>query len=165
MISNKRKAYSVSTGNTAELRFVRAAANMGLEVVKSSKYDDINKHVDYWLAYDSRGPWGVDVKGNNLPDEVWVEIMNVKGNPGWLYGESTIIAFDMPEEGGFSVVDREDLKNFCEENVEDVVVFNKSQSELKKYRRKDRLDLITKLNLVILKSLKTYRVWKYFNDY
>ena len=71
----------------------------------------------------------------------------------------------MPEEGGFSVVDREDLKNFCEENVEDVVVFNKSQSELKKYRRKDRLDLITKLNLVILKSLKTYRVWKYFNDY
>jgi hypothetical protein len=165
MISDNRKAYSGSTGRVAEVRFMRAAAHMGLEVVKSSRSDDMNKHVDYWLAYDSMGPWGVDVKGNNLPDEIWVELMNVQGKSGWLYGESKIIAFDMPEEGGFSVVDTEELRIFCEENVEDTMVSNKADAELKKYRRKDRLDIITKLNLMIIRSLKTYRVWRYFKDY
>ena len=165
MISNKRKAYSGATGRVAEVRFVRAATDIGLDVVKSSRSEDINLHVDYWLAYDGNGKWGVDVKGNNLPDEIWVEMMNVRGDAGWVYGESKIIAFDMPEEGGFSIVDREELMVFCEENVEDIIVHNKADADLKKYRRKDRLDIITRLNLMILKDLKTYRVWKYFKDY
>ena len=32
----------------------------------------------------------MDVKGNNLPDEVWVEFKNVEGD-GWLYGGATIL--------------------------------------------------------------------------
>ena len=138
---------------------------MGLHVTKSSSKEDINDHVDYWLAYNGNGKWGVDVKGNNLPDEIWVEFMNVRGNDGWLYGKADIIAFDIPEEGGFSVVDREDLKVFCELNVEDSFVTSKADAVLKKYRRRDRLDIITRLNLLILRSLKSYRVWPYFRDY
>lgn len=165
MVTNKRRAYSGSTGRVAEVRFVRAAEHMGLHVTKSSSKEDINDHVDYWLAYNGNGKWGVDVKGNNLPDEIWVEFMNVRGNDGWLYGKADIIAFDIPEEGGFSVVDREDLKVFCELNVEDSFVTSKADAVLKKYRRRDRLDIITRLNLLILRSLKSYRVWPYFRDY
>jgi len=58
MISNKRKAYSGATGRVAEVRFVRAATDIGLDVVKSSRSEDINLHVDYWLAYDGNGKWG-----------------------------------------------------------------------------------------------------------
>mgnify|MGYP000376574424 FL=1 len=87
------------------------------------------------------------------------------GNDGWMYGGATIIAFDMPEEGGFSVVDRAELASYCELNVSDEVVINKRDAYLKKYTRRDRLDVITKLKLRDLKHLDSYRVWEYDKDY
>ena len=164
-VSQARKGYSFSTGRVAEVRFIRAAKHMGLTVTKSSMREDRESHVDYWLAYDGNGKWGVDVKGNNLPDEIWVEFVNVRGDDGWLYGEARIIAFDMPEEGGFVIVDRIDLLQYCEENVEDVFVVKKQDAHLKKYSRKDREDVITMLNLLDLKQIKSFRVWAYFLDY
>jgi len=164
-LTNKRRAYSGSTGRVAEVRFRRSAEEKGLEVEKSSRNDDIHLHVDYWLAYDGNGRWGVDVKGNNLPDEIWVEFMNVRGNPGWLYGGAQIIAFDMPEVGGFVIVDRQDLVDYCERTVEDTIVSDKRDAYMKKYRRNDRQDLITKLKLLDLNKIGSFRIWEYFTDY
>ncbi len=144
---------------------MRAARNKGLMVTKSSHTEDIHEHIDYWLALNGTKRWGVDVKGNNLPDEIWCEFKNVAGNPGWMYGGATIIAFDMPEEGGFSIVDREELAFFCEKHVKDEVVSNKKDAYLKKYTRKDRQDVITILKLHDLKSLLSYRVWSYDKRY
>ncbi len=144
---------------------MRAAEEKGLQVTKASRSDDMYKHVDYWLAMDSQGKWGVDVKGNNLPDEIWVELQNVGGNPGWLKGESSIIAFDMPEEGGFSVVSRVDLLEYVNQNVDTEVVRDKRDAYKKLYQRKDRKDLITILHLRDIRNLESYRVWKYFRDY
>jgi len=165
MINQSRRQYSFSTGRVAEVRFARAAEDLGFQVVKGSRKDDIHLHVDYWLGFEGNKSWGVDVKGNNLPDEIWCEFKNVSGNPGWMYGGSSIIAFDMPEEGGFSVVDREELRKYCEDAVEDVLVSNKKDAYMKKYTRKDRSDVITKVDLEDLRRLVSYRVWKYFTDY
>jgi len=165
MISNERRKYSSTTGRVAEIRFVRAARNKGLLVTKSSHTEDMHDHIDYWLAIKDGGKWGVDVKGNNLPDEIWVEFKNVLGNNGWLYGGASIIAFDMPEEGGFSIVSREELASFCETNVSDEFVSRKEDAHLKKYTRKDRQDVITILKLHDLKSLNSYRVWLYDDRY
>ena len=165
-VSTNRKRYSNATGRCAEVRFVRAARHKGLLVTKSSHTEDIHEHIDYWLAMSDSGKrWGVDVKGNNLPDEIWVEFQNVRGNPGWLYGGATIIAFDMPEEGGFSVVDRQELAFFCEKHVRDEMVTDKKRAYLRKYSRKDRDDIITILKLHDIKSLVSYRVWEYDKDY
>lgn len=164
--SQARRRYSNSTGRMAEVRFQRAARAKGLHVTKSSHTEDRHEHIDYWLAManqDSR--WGVDVKGNNLPDEIWCEFKNVAGNPGWMYGGATIIAFDMPEEGGFSIVDREELALFCEKHVKDEAVTNKKDAYLKKYTRKDRQDVITILKLHDIKTLVSYRVWDYDQRY
>jgi hypothetical protein len=109
--------------------------------------------------------WGVDVKGNNLPDEIWCEFKNVQGKPGWMYGGSSIIAFDLPEEGGFSIVNTKELREYCEMNVSDEIVDHKSKAYKTRYTRKDREDVITILKLSDLKSLLSYRVWKYFLDY
>ena len=166
MQSQNRKRYSFSTGRVAEVRFERAARDLGLQVVKSGRKDDVHMHVDFWMQYEGvDGKWGVDVKGNNLPDEIWCEFKNVAGKPGWMYGGAKIIAFDMPEEGGFSVVDREELRKYCEDAVEDVLVSNKKDAYMKKYTRKDRSDVITKVDLEDLRRLVSYRVWKYFTDY
>lgn len=164
-LSAKRKAYSGSTGRVAEVRFVRAARKKGLLVTKSSHTEDRHEHIDYWLALKDGGKWGVDVKGNNLPDEIWCEFKNVAGNPGWMYGGASIIAFDMPEEGGFAIVNREELAFFCEKHVSDEVVKDKKRAYLKKYTRKDRQDVITILKLHDLKGLVSYRVWEYDPNY
>lgn len=165
-VSKSRKRYSNATGRCAEVRFVRAARHKGLLVTKSSHTEDIHEHIDYWLAMsDSGGRWGVDVKGNNLPDEIWIEFQNVRGNPGWLYGGATIIAFDMPEEGGFSVVDRQELALFCEKHVKNEAVTDKKMAYLRRYSRKDRDDIISILKLHDIKSLVSYRVWEYDKDY
>jgi len=150
----------------AEVRFVRAAREKGLLVTKSSHTEDIHEHIDYWLAMSGQGSkWGVDVKGNNLPDEIWVEFKNVRGNPGWMYGGATIIAFDMPEEGGFSIVDREELALFCEKHVANEFVSDKKHAYRKRYTRKDRQDVISILKLHDIKNLMSYRVWEYSKDY
>jgi hypothetical protein len=165
-MNNSRRRYSNATGRVAEVRFIRSARKKGLLVNKSSHTEDIHEHVDYWLAMSSNGNrWGVDVKGNNLPDEIWCEFKNVQGQPGWMYGGATIIAFDMPEEGGFAIVDREELAFFCEKHVSNEVVTDKRQAYLKKYTRKDRQDVITILKLHDLKSLMSYRVWEYDKAY
>ena len=164
-VSNSRRRYSNATGRCAEVRFVRAARNKGLTVNKSSHTEDRHSHIDYWLALSGDKKWGVDVKGNNLPDEIWCEFKNVQGNPGWMYGGATIIAFDMPEEGGFAIVDREELAFFCEKHVSDEVVTDKRYAYLKKYTRKDREDVITILKLHDLKNLLSYRVWEYDKRY
>ena len=164
-VRNKRKAYSSSTGRVAEVRFVRAARKKGLLVTKSTHTEDIHEHIDYWLAIKNGGKWGVDVKGNNLPDEIWVEFKNVRGNQGWLYGGATIIAFDMPEEGGFSIVDREELALFCERHVSKEAVSDRKEAYLKRYTRQDREDVISILKLHDIKTLVSYRVWEYDTNY
>ena len=164
-VTSNRKAYSSATGRVAEVRFVRAARNKGLFVTKSSHTEDIHEHIDYWLALNGGKKWGVDVKGNNLPDEIWCEFKNVKGNPGWMYGGATIIAFDMPEEGGFAIVDREDLVSYCEKHVSAEIVEDKREAYKKRYTRKDREDVITILKLHDLKGLVSYRVWSYDQKY
>ena len=164
--SPKRRAYSNATGRMAEVRFVRAARNKGLLVTKATAKQDMHEHVDYWLAMNHDGKkWGVDVKGNNLPDEVWVEFKNVRGDDGWLYGGATIIAFDMPEEGGFAIVDRDELAFFCEKHVRDEKVTDKKHASLRKYTRQGREDVISILKLHDLKGLMSYRVWEYDQRY
>ena len=165
MVSQSRRKYSSATGRVAEVRFIRAAEQLGFQVTKGTRKDDMHLHVDYWIAHGDSKKWGVDVKGNNLPDEIWCEFKNVQGNPGWMYGGSNIIAFDLPEEGGFSIVNTRELKEYCETNVSDEMVDHKSKAYKKMYSRKDRDDVITKLKLSDLKTLLSYRVWKYFSDY
>ena len=165
-LTRSRSEYSSNTGRVAEERFVRAARKKGLGVKKSLRDEDMYDHVDYWLTLpDNSKRWGVDVKGNNLPDEVWVEFKNVRGDDGWLYGGATIIAFDMPEEGGFAIVDRDELAFFCEKHVRDEKVTDKKNAYLRKYTRKGREDVISILKLHDLKGLMSYRVWEYDQRY
>ena len=117
-------------------------------------------HVDYW-----HDDLGVDVKGGNLPDEIWVELKNVQGNPGWVFGEATFIAFDMPEVSGFVIVERVELKDYCRYNVDFSKLVKKHEAYQRCYSRKDREDLITKLALCDLQPMVSYRVVEYDKRY
>jgi hypothetical protein len=165
MVNPNRRAYSTTTGKVAEVRFKSAAQALGLTVEKSTRTEDTREHVDFWMAYGGDQRWGVDVKGNNLPHEIWCEFKNVNGDTGWMYGSAHIIAFDMPEEGGFCIVNRQDLARYCEENVEDVFVRHPLDAYKKKYQRQGRSDVITKISILDLMTIDSYRVWYYHLDY
>lgn len=165
-IKQSRSQYQSSTGRVAEIRFLRAARNKGLLVTKSSHTEDMHEHIDYWLAVSPAGKrWGVDVKGNNLPDQIWCEFKNVLGDKGWLYGGATIIAFDMPEEGGFVIVDRQELALFCEKHVSSETVTKHKNAYLKRYTREGKKDVISLIKLYDLQTLVSYRVWNYDKKY
>ena len=156
LIDKARRSRSWRDGGCAATRYERACP----EARKSSFEEDVKMHVDYW-----HGSLGVDVKGNNLLDEIWVEFRNVKGNLGWVAGEAEWIAFDMPEVNGFVRVDREELLDWCKKNVDFKSVVPKKDAYRKIYQRKDRLDKITMLVISDLMQLESYTVVPYSKEY
>jgi hypothetical protein len=156
VVTQKRYKQSWRDGNIAATRYKRACP----DARQSNKYEDINLHVDFW-----HGDNGVDVKGNNLPDEIWVEFANVNGKPGWTKGAAKWIAFDMSEVGGFIRVEREELLTWCYENVSPEIVRNKLKAYKKIYQRNGRQDKITRLMLSDLRELNSYSVIPYCMEY
>jgi hypothetical protein len=142
-----RQQSSYRAGSFIELRYQRIFP----DAVKSSPKDDVQMHVDYW-----HGDEGVDIKGNVMPDSIWIEFKNVQGELGWVFGKAKWIAFDMPELGAFIRVLRQDLVDWCKENVEYQEIVPKKDCYRKGYRRKDRKDLITRVCLADLQELDSY---------
>jgi hypothetical protein len=75
---------------------------LGGNVKRSTKYEDIYKHIDFWWDSPRKGRIGIDVKGlnkskrsdNEYDDSIhWLELQNVNGKDGWLKGEAEYIAF------------------------------------------------------------------------
>tara|TARA_R100000544_G_scaffold30460_1_gene16709 strand:+ start:6386 stop:6910 length:525 start_codon:yes stop_codon:yes gene_type:complete len=156
VVSKSRYKQSWRDGNISATRYKRACPDARV----SSKYEDINLHVDFWHGED-----GVDVKGNNLPDEIWVEFANVLGKPGWTKGSAKWIAFEMCEVGGFIRVERQELLDWCYKNVSPDRVTNKKNAYRKIYQRKGRQDKITKLIIEDLKQLNSYNIITYSREY
>lgn len=159
-LSQERINYSRSTGRVSEVRFRRACEYLGLYVKKASKQIDMKHHIDFFMSKGDK-TWSADVKGNNLPDEIYCEFINVRGDKGWMQGAANVIAFEMPEAGGFCIVKRIELLEWCNENVEDVFVDDKRHAYRKKYTRPGRRDVITMIHLEDLMTMDSYRVWKY----
>ena len=157
MVSKERRKQSWKDGGVSATRYDRACS----DARKSSREEDIHLHVDFW-----HGSNGVDVKGNNLPDEIWVELRNVHGKPGWILGEAMWIAFEMPEVGGYIRVERKELLQWCLKNVDfEDLVSRKDDAYRKTYQRKGRKDKITMLALHDLQELKSYKVIQYLDTY
>lgn len=94
----------------------------GGDVEKATEKEDMEKHVDFWWDSPRRGRIGIDVKGIKKNDKKeeddsfqWLEFTNVKGNPGWLYGEEEYIAFKTFTQ--IVYVKREVLKDYAEKKM------------------------------------------------
>lgn len=98
----------LSEGQEVERRFViQLVDTYGGTWKPADKETDIKKHIDVlWITPDKKVV-SFDVKGlrkNNRTDNTyddtitWLEIRNVHGQPGWLYGEEDYIAFETNTE-------------------------------------------------------------------
>ena len=111
-VSDYRYKYSHELGKSCEDKFKDLMTSRGHEIYKSSKYDDIYRHIDFYIA-----GYSFDVKGHRHLDCIWLELTNVNGNKGWLKGEATYIVFDIVELKSFCFFKRKDLLNYVQENI------------------------------------------------
>ena len=75
---------------------------LGGSCEKSSSKEDIEDHIDFWWDSPKKGRIPMDAKGikknsrsdKSFDDSIhWLELQNVNGKPGWLYGKAEYIAF------------------------------------------------------------------------
>lgn len=119
----------------------------GWDCTKSSAYDDIYKHIDFYLE----NGWSVDVKAHkriNWSDDnvtykyVWVELRTVKGRKGWIDGEATHIAFSITDS--YIIVSREKLRALVKSKLQNNRWRYKDKRPLPYiiYRRENYMDKI-----------------------
>lgn len=117
--------YPHGRGDHAEKLFVKIAKNRGWGVVPATQSEDMREHWDFMIVKDSQRV-KVDVKSQKKihkrdfePSDTYtfVELKNVNGRQGWLYGKADMIAFEF--EGYFINVPRARLVKWIDENVND----------------------------------------------
>lgn len=150
MVSKSRWAYSFSEGKKAEERFTQLMVERGNTCIKSSRQDDITKHIDYYV-----NGIGVDVKGNRHLNTIWLELTNVRGEKGWLRGEAEYIAFDIVELESFCIFRRDDLFAFVK-NISEIA--ESKNDYMKLYTREGRQDVIVKVTYDNIKHLEQQRL-------
>lgn len=138
---------------------------IGGTTAKSTLSEDMNLHIDFWWAKPNEEKVGVDVKGvkkNNRKDKTpddtinWLELKNINGGKGWLYGEAEYIAFITLSDVVF--VKRDPLAKYAEKCVDgkELVRFCPKECYIP-YQRFGRKDLIIKVPTTDLRELS----WKH----
>jgi len=151
---------SIEEGNQAENTFECSIQKLGFIVEKSSKQQDIYDHIDYYITSPDGNVLSVDVKArkrsarnSNFTDDIWVELKNVRGNTGWLYGKQDLIAFDTSEH--FIMVARADLSGYIEQVIDfnQPLVNSPRDAFHRLYQRSGRQDQITIIKKQELQNL------------
>ena len=160
-------------GKQAEQKFVDIAKNRNFTVTKASLKQDKEKHWDYEISKQlTHGFYKrkFDIKSIKkvngvLTDElIYVELQNVGGGKGWLYGEADGIVFEMSDS--FVLVSLDDLREKVESLVDvnaESILTEKNKKPYVIYDRKkwdnnqDRFLLVKKEDILSI----PYTEWKF----
>ncbi len=150
MVSNSSMDTCYEIGQSAEKRFATKLSKPSF----STPEQDMEEHWDiesFGKKYDVKAMKKWRRSDSEPTDRMhYVELRNVHGNRGWLYGQANYIVFET--RSYWLVVPREDLVNFIDGAVE------KNEQSLqpevyKLYQRHERKDLITVVPTVDLLSI------------
>lgn len=152
MFQNVIKEF-LTVGKEKEAEFARVLwEKLGGEIRLASEYDDIYGHVDiYWKDY------GIDVKalkktsrGDNCANENihWIELRNVTGKKGWVFGDADYIAFEL--EDYWVLVTPKKIIKLLEQKVTNFDIVNDSSLLYRYYQRSGREDIIVKIKTIDL---------------
>ncbi len=146
------KKDSLELGEHAENLFILLAVKLGWRISASTQEENIHDHWDYLIEKDDK-QYKVEVKSkkrisrsdaNEQNNFVWVEIQNVRGETGWLFGKADLIAFE--QEKTFLFVKKPDLLKTVNKKVDLVAkVKNPKDAVYKIYKREGRKDKLTLL--------------------
>ena len=156
-------------GKNAEDLFCALAKSKKFQCTPSSSYKNIYCHVDFILERDDQ-KFLVDVKGRkktnrfdkNVDDLwIWIELQNVNGKKGWIYGSADWIAFERIND--FVLINRNKLINLIESfKMPKELVSKASLAKYRLYQRKasGRKDLITQIEMSRILEIDGVKIWK-----
>jgi len=148
-------------GKKKEGEFAETLCNtLGGNAKPADKQTDINKHIDvFWYFAEGKKPAGIDVKGIKKdkrsdskpnPNIQWVELQNVNGKKGWLFGEADYVAFEGEED--WIMIRRKKLAKIIDEAiVNKSITHDVNESWYRYYQRKGRQDILTKVNTNLIR--------------
>ena len=117
-----KQIVDVKKGFTKEDVFAELVSeHYGVEVGRSSKEQDVNEHWDVKLKYNGlKEDVRIDVKGvkSERGEYHYLEILNVRGDAGWLYGEADAFAFET--NNYWILVEKGDAQNFIKEKISEL---------------------------------------------
>mgnify|MGYP003629670816 CR=1 FL=1 len=114
---------SAKAGKEAEIKFKNLMVSRGHEVQKGTQHDDTVRFIDCFVTPKQGKTRPVQVKNRNTSGRgcpfddkfVTLELNNVGGAKGWLYGEADYLAKEV--EGGFDIYSMKALREFVEKKV------------------------------------------------
>jgi hypothetical protein len=155
------KKDSLELGERAENLFILLAVRMGWKVSISTQHENIHEHWDYLIERETES-YRVEVKSEkrlmrneDIPQQnfIWVELKNVRGELGWLFGRADLIAFE--RRGTFLIIRTNDLKKLVKEKADlKSIVKNPNEALYKIYQRKGRKDKLTLLPMKDIEEIK-----------
>lgn len=149
---------SLNVGRIGEELFIEKLIKHNIPFETSNKEQNIKEHTDIFI-------WGkgVDVKGFKKSHEegfIVIEFKNVQGRSGWCSEQSPIefVAFQMKD--CFLVLRKDEILQYCRNNVKIEYVTEFKDAYKKLYTRKGRKDLMTKLSIEDIENLEFVLVLK-----
>ena len=137
----------------------------GGSYVHASSRDDMWNHIDLFYTKDDK-TYSFDVKSmkksnrkDATPDDQihWVELQNVRGNPGWIHGKANFIAFEL--NNSWLIVKRQKLIELIDKKVIDKTI-SKSKDFYTYYQRWGRNDIIVKVKTSDLREIANFILTK-----
>jgi hypothetical protein len=160
------KKDSLELGERAEKLFAEMAQKLGWQVSPSSRDENIGEHWDFQIAKGGEN-FKVEVKSSKRIHRndneaqakfIWVELRNVRGEIGWLFGKADLIAFE--KQTMFIFVKRLDLLAVVNKKVNLVAKVKQANDALYKiYTRDGRKDKLTLLPASDVEEIK-FMEWK-----
>ncbi len=160
------KKDSLELGEKAEGLFILIAVKHGWKISASTREQNIDEHWDYLIEKDDQH-FKVEVKAEKRIQRkdddsqahfTWVELRNVRGKVGWLFGKADLIAFE--KEKTFFFVKRLDLLALVNQKVNLVAKVKSAKDALYKiYTREGRKDKLTLLPTSDIDPIK-FMEWK-----
>lgn len=157
--NSDRMKISKSIGGDAESIFKSLMESKGCYVRDSSYNDNVHNHIDYYVYYKDK-TFTFDVKRKH-PDSVWIELSNVNGDKGSLYGLQTHVALYYPSINIIATVKRKDLEQFVIDNVIDEFYIASNGRQVPyhyKYTRDGNKDVLMKTKReYLMLSIPSYK--------
>lgn len=129
--------------------------------LKPTEEEDMRDHWDigFSLKIDVKAMKKIN-RSDSKPNENihWVELKNVHGKDGWLYGEANYFAFEL--EDYFLIVPKIDLQKMVAEKCKAKEYATKKPEFYKFYTRNGRKDLIIMVKTIDLCSISMAMIEK-----
>lgn len=153
-------------GKEVEAIFAQYLSNFG-NVSEANSYQDMNEHWDVALEdikFDVKGLRKKNRHDEDFDENIhWIEMQNVHGNVGWLYGEADFIAFESIDY--WIIVKRTSLIKLIDKKCTDKENFYTRPELYKFYRRSNREDMITLVKTIDLCKISDVILSKDISEY